>query len=215
MNISYAITVHNEGVQYLKPLLDRLNSLKREDDEIVVIDDISDDPSTLECLNSYQNIHIHKIKFQGNFSDHKNQFHSLCNKDYIFQLDADELPNENLIKTIGEILYFNPEIDLYYVPRINLVPGISEDDIKKWGWRIDEVGKINFPDYQGRIYKRLDNIRWEGKVHERITGTEKHAYLPYQNENQEFVSDYCLMHVKNIERQKFQNSLYNNLINPK
>ena len=43
--------------------------------------------------------------------------------DYIFHIDADEIPNEVLLKQLPQILEIN-DTDLVWVPRINIVNGI-------------------------------------------------------------------------------------------
>ena len=63
---------------------------------------------------------------------------------------------------------------------------------------------INFPDYQARIYKNDPKIKWEGKVHETITGYETIAELP----TEEYL---CLLHHKSISKQEQQNKLYETL----
>lgn len=216
MKISYLITVHNEGAVYLRPLFDKILQLKDPEDEIIVLDDGSNDPDTIEVIKSYwTRIDVHHKTFEGNFADHKNYLNSLATGDFIFQLDADELPNDSVIKAIKEIIIMNEEVDLFYLPRINLVSGLTQDDINQWGWSVNNRGFVNFPDVQGRIYKNSPDIKWEGKIHERIVGTSKHTILPYQNELGELVDDYCILHVKDIQRQRYQNELYNNLENIK
>ena len=58
-----------------------------------------------------------------------------------------------------------------------------------------------FPDYQGRLYKNLDNIKWQNKVHERISGHKTEAHLPAEEE-------WALYHIKDILRQREQNNYY-------
>ena len=57
----------------------------------------------------------------------------------------------------------NKEVDLFFVPRINTVEGLTPTHIKKWGWKVGENGWINFPDYQWRIYKNDPKIVWVNK----------------------------------------------------
>jgi hypothetical protein len=63
---------------------------------------------------------------------------------------------------------------------------------------------IQMPDYQTRIYRRVSDIVWVGKVHERIVGYNTLSILPAEEE-------YSLYHHKNIERQRKQNSFYETL----
>jgi glycosyltransferase involved in cell wall biosynthesis len=206
VSISYCITTHNEGEVYIRPLLENLLSVIQPEDEIVVVDDCSDEPSTLMALSKYEDrINLFQHKFEGDFAEHKNFAKSKCTKEYIFFIDADENVNKNLLLTLKEILYNNPSVDLYLVPRVNVVTGLTPDHVQKWGWRINEKGFINYPDLQTRIIKNKPEIVWEGKVHERLVGHDTHTALPHQTE------DYCLLHIKDIKRQEKQNSLYDTL----
>jgi glycosyltransferase involved in cell wall biosynthesis len=51
VSISYCITTHNEGGIYLEPLFQKLLRHIKEEDEIVVVDDYSDESTTLETLD--------------------------------------------------------------------------------------------------------------------------------------------------------------------
>jgi hypothetical protein len=125
-------------------------------------------------------------------------------EDYIFQIDADEVPNITLIKHIPEILEINLGIDVLLVPRVNTVEGLTQEHIQKWGWVIDNQGWVNYPDFQWRIYKNTSSIKWVNKVHERLIGYKTISNLPQ-------IEDYSLYHPKTIERQERQNNYYNTL----
>jgi glycosyltransferase involved in cell wall biosynthesis len=128
---------------------------------------------------------------------------SHCTGDFIFQIDADEYLPEEFIDLLHQILEANPEVDLYYVPRINTVSGLTEEHIQKWGWRVQN-GRVNYPDYQGRIYRNSSEIKWENKVHEKIVGFKQYTALPE-------VDALSLIHPKTIERQERQNAYYETL----
>jgi len=104
------------------------------------------------------------LVFVNDFAIWKNKLNGYCSGDYIFQLDADELITKELILNLPEVIESNPEVDLFVFPRINTVKGITDEHIKMWGWRMDDNGRINFPDWQGRLYKK--GLNWYGKVHE-------------------------------------------------
>lgn len=140
------------------------------------------------------------MEFKYNFAEWKNILSSYCNGDYIFQIDADETISEYMVKNINEIISLNPDVDLIFIPRINIVNGITQEHINKWGWRVDDHGWINYPDFQGRIFKQ--GLKWEGKVHEKIVGHKTYSYLPTDNE------EYCIKHIKDIYKQELQNNLY-------
>ena len=203
--VSYAITVCNEFLE-IQRLLNFLIKNKREEDEIVILYDSTNGDKAIEeylrakSVNSVS-FRWHVYQFDNDFSKMKNYLTSLCTGDIIFNIDADEIPHENLISNLPHLLEYNPEIDMFLVPRVNTVKGITERHIQKWGWRINEKSWINFPDYQSRIYKNIPEIRWEGKVHERIQGVKMYSPLPEDEA-------WSLYHPKTIERQEKQNNFY-------
>jgi hypothetical protein len=109
-----------------------------------------------------------------------------------------------LIENIHDFLEYNKDVDLFFVPRINTISGLTKEHIKKWGWKVDENGWVNFPDYQTRLYRRTSEIEWNGKVHERIIGYNTISVLPSEEQ-------YCLYHHKQIERQEKQNAYYDTI----
>jgi hypothetical protein len=180
---------------------------KRPQDEIVILyDQTNGNPEVLDYLlpfNKLPNVQTWRgFDWNNNFADWKNILNSYCKGDFIYQLDADEMISEYMVQNLSEIISYNPNVDLYFVPRINTVNGLTEEHIQKWGWNVNDKGWVNFPDYQGRIYrKKLD---WYGKVHERIIGGQKFSTLPNDEE-------YCIQHHKTIERQEKQNNYYGTL----
>ena len=206
VSISYCVTVHNEGQVYLKPLFDRLLKHLQPEDEIIVVDDYSTEESTVKVLEEYKDkINLYYHSLEGDFASHKNYAKSKCTKDYIFFIDADENVHENLLLTLKEILYNNQNIEMYLVPRINVVQGLTQQHIDIWRWNVNEKGFVNYPDPQTRIVINKPEILWENKVHERLVGHSTHAILPFETE------DYCLLHIKDIKRQEAQNSFYDTL----
>ena len=219
MKISYAITVYNEHKE-LDDLLHHLSKHIRDEDEVVITQDISklgskiiqqDEFYKLEkVLEKYEygsyfnNLLMTQFVFEKDFAKLKNYTKSKCSGDYIFHIDADEIPNETLIKQLPQILEIN-DVELVWIPRINLVNGITDFHMNLWKWRATEKGWINFPDYQARIFKNVDHIEWVGKVHEVIQGAQTFSHLPPHEE-------LTLMHKKDIVRQEMQNKLYDNII---
>jgi glycosyltransferase involved in cell wall biosynthesis len=207
MKISFGITVSTE-LNEIKKLVPFILKNKKQKDEIIVLyDEKNGNPEVLDFLlpfNNKPNVQIWRgHDWNNNFADWKNKLNSYCTGDYILQLDADEMISEYLVKNIYEIVSLNPEIDLYYLPRINTVEGITEEHIKKWGWNINNLGHINHPDYQGRLYKK--GLMWAGKVHEKIINHSKYGVLP------ENIIEYSIIHNKNIIKQEKQNNYYNKL----
>ena len=207
MKISYAITVCNEKLE-VKRLVDFLLHHKRTQDEIVVLyDQKNGDEEVINMLvklNKLPNFQVWRGFFEGHFADWKNKLTEYCSGDYIFQIDADEIPNELLIENLPAILEANPDNEVYLVPRVNTVEGLTQEYILKWRWNVSEKGWVNWPDYQWRIWKNKPEIKWKNKVHEVLEGYEAYAPLPQQEE-------LALYHPKDIERQIKQNNYYNTL----
>ena len=194
-SISYAITACNEHRE-LSLLLEVLRNNIRQEDEIVVQLDSNATEKVKTVARNYIEFPLNK-----DFASFKNNLSKHCTKDYIFQIDADEYPHQHLITNLADILEYNQTIDVFLVPRINTVSELTEQHIQKWGWRVDDKGWINFPDYQWRIWKNKNSIKWINKVHERLDGFQEYSVLPQSEE-------YCLFHPKDIERQERQNALY-------
>jgi len=207
MRITYAITVCREFVE-IQRLVHFLLQHKRLQDNIVILYDEANGDSEVETFLRTHSINgefaWHKAKFNRHFADWKNKLTSLCSGDYIVNIDADEIPNQYLVENLPNILELNPDIDVYRVPRVNTVKGITEEHIRVWGWRVNENGWINWPDRQMRIYKNTPEIKWESKVHETLVGFKTITDLPEMEE-------LALYHPKTIEKQEKQNQLYNEI----
>jgi glycosyltransferase involved in cell wall biosynthesis len=205
MKISYAITVCNEHHELDRLLLLLLNTVRKQDEIIVQCDKDNTTSEVYQVLSNYDDI-IEVIEFSLNkdFASFKNNLKDNCTGDYIFQIDADEYLHPIFIEHLPDILESNSEVDLYWVPRINTVEGLTEEHIKKWGWRVDNEKRVNFPDYQSRILKNISYIKWENKVHEVVKGYKIETLLPTDNM-------FCLLHPKTISKQERQNEFYNKL----
>jgi len=205
--ISYGITVNNESEEIIK-LLDSLLPLIDKKDEVIVLQDITKkDEKVAAILDSYGE-RIIRIEscLNGDFATFKNNLINAATKDYLFQIDADEIPKESLIKEIKHYLFRKRKKDVFMVPRINIVHGITDEHIKQWNWKVNDQGYINFPDYQHRIFKLNKGIKWENKVHEKLCNYQKNLGLP--------AADYsmCLLHIKEIKKQEQQNSFYDTIV---
>jgi glycosyltransferase involved in cell wall biosynthesis len=210
LELSYGITVHNEADE-LNRLLEILIHKTDKEDEIVICVD-GEDEKVQEVITSWvqqyghediKTIKVYQRKLDGDFATHKNSVIENCSGDYIFHIDADEYPHETLLSQIKQIIEMN-EVDLIWTPRVNTVDGLTEEWIQKWGWRVSEKGWVNYPDYQSRVFRRSENIRWMNKVHERIDGAQTYAHLPPHEE-------LSLYHPKTIDKQIKQNELYSTI----
>ena len=211
--ISYLVTCKNEG-ESLYQLLRLLNQYK-DGNECVVLDDYSDDSNTQYILklatcdinNSTGFIRLYQHALNNNYSEHKNYGKSLCKGKYIFQIDADELPSETLLQSIPDLINLNPDVDLFWIPRINDFVGVNQQNATQWGWKLTPYENkliVNWPDPQGRLFKNLPNLKWERRLHEKIEGAKAYSYLPYEYE-------FSLYHNKTIEKQIETNLKYNKI----
>lgn len=208
VNVTYAITVCNELNEITK-LVNFLHPRIQSDDEILIQYDeggVTDDVmGYLRIINDlHDNINVIGFPLNKDFATYKNNLKNHAKGIFIFQIDADELPSEYLVANLHELLEANLDVDLFFVPRVNTVEGLTNEHIQKWRWNVNEQGWVNWPDVQTRIYRRTSEIEWVGKVHERIKGYNTMTYLPFEEE-------FSLYHPKGIERQEKQNALYDTI----
>ena len=208
MNISYAITACNEHKE-LETLLSKIYETIKSEDEVIVLLDTENFTSEVEDVckkySAIPNFSYHFNSLNKDFANQKNVLKGLCNKEWIFNIDADELPPDLLMDNIHDILELNVDVDLIAVPRINKVHGLTQEHVQKWNWNVDEHGNVNWPDFQLRLFKNVSYIRWDGKVHEKPIGWKTATHLPYHN------TEFALIHIKDIGRQEKQNELYNTI----
>ena len=207
MKISYAVTVCNEFTEIQKLIPYLLDNIRPEDEIVILYDSKNGDKKVEEYLRAKSvnpSYSWHSGEFDGHFANWKNKLTDLCNGDYIFQIDADEIPNEELIQNLPQILEMN-SVDVILVPRVNLVDGLTDEYIQKWKWNVDDKGRVNWPDPQWRVYKKSESIRWINKVHEKLDGFDTISNLPW-------VEELALFHHKDIEKQIKQNDYYDPLV---
>ena len=208
MKISYAIPVCNEIVEITK-LLNFLEKYIDKEDEVIVLFDTNNGSPKIEEFLRAKSVNPtffrwYPYHFDGHFANMKNHLKSLCEGDWIFQIDADELPHESLITNLKELLKLNTNAEMLLVPRVNTVEGLTQEHVNKWRWNVNEKGWVNWPDYQTRIIQNGPKIKWQNKVHEQIVGISTKGALPMEEE-------WCLYHPKNIKRQETQNNFYDSL----
>ena len=211
MKISYAIPVCNEYIE-LEKLLSFLIKYIDENDEIVVqCDKGNTTPEVYKVLDSFKApvglkdpLNVIEFPLKGHFSNFKNNLKEHCTGDWIFQIDADELPHKSLITNLKELLKLNTNTEMLLVPRVNTVEGLTQEHINKWRWNVNEKGWVNWSDYQTRIIQNSPKIKWQNKVHEQIVGISTQGVLPMEEE-------WCLYHPKTIGRQEAQNNFYDTL----
>ena len=205
-SISYAITACNEHVE-LDRLLSQLTEHIRPEDEIMLQLDSGATKEVEKVAVKYNvstDYEYHRVWYPLNndFAAFKNHLKSICSRDYIFQIDADEFLSEELMEYMPGILEANPDVEMFSVPRVNTVEGLTEAHIKQWGWYVNQDGWVNYPDYQNRILKNMPTIQWVNKVHEKIVGAMVTCRLP---------EGFDLYHFKTIDKQEKQNNYYNTI----
>jgi glycosyltransferase involved in cell wall biosynthesis len=210
MKISYGITVCDE-VEELDSLLNFLLLHIDDNDEIIVLRDMSKTNDEItKLIIKYHTIFTDRMvsldfNLNNDFATFKNKLIKNASGDYLFQIDADEIPNQFLIENIKPVLKINLDIDCFYIPRVNKVIGLTPQHVQKWAWRVDNEERINFPDPQMRLFKLNQGIKWKNKVHEVLDGYKTITTLPYDTE------DFCLNHIKSIQKQEKQNNFYEQL----
>lgn len=135
MFLSYLVTTHNEE-ECLEKLLNKLISFKKDNQEIVLLDDYSDNVITKSIIEKFKGkINFHQKKLDRDYGAHKNYGISLCKGKWIFQIDADEYPTDILLDNINEILEVNDYNEVIWLPRLNYFEGVTQQDIMTWGWQ--------------------------------------------------------------------------------
>ena len=159
MRISYAIPVCNEHVELEKLLEFLIKHIDEEDEIIVQCDKGNTTPNVYKVIDSFKftpagfkdPLKVIEFPLKGHFSNFKNNLKEHCTGDWIFQIDADELPHESLIQNLKALLEVNTTTEMLLVPRVNTVEGLTQEHVNKWRWNINEKDWVNWPDYKTRI----------------------------------------------------------------
>lgn len=143
INVTWAITVCDE-LNEITRLLNFLQPRVGEDDEILIqYDEEGVTKEVLDYLKIVDNIHEnHKVvgfPLNKDFASFKNNLKKHSNGMFIVNLDADEIPHEFLVNNIHDLIEANKDVDLFFVPRINTVEGITEEHVREWGWSISKM----------------------------------------------------------------------------
>ena len=201
MKLTFAVGVCTESRE-LESLLYFLEKVCDPEDEInVLVDTTKATDEVSRVLASFKRVTTCFRPFDGDFSAHRNYHIEQCTGDYIFMIDADEIPQESLVRGIKGVIE-STGAELVYVPRMNLCPGYTESWARGHKFNINEVGWINWPDFQGRVFKRdPPRIVWGNKLHEKVVGSTKTIGLEANPKN-------GLWHVKTVLKQDAQGRFY-------
>lgn len=163
-SVSYLITCSNEK-QSLSNLLNSIElALEDTKNEMVVVldSDCKDNQDTKQILFNHRGndswYYTHSLN--NDYSEHKNWGSKLCKNPWIFQIDGDELPTDTLLWNVTNIIDSNPDIEAFWIPRINDFIGVNEIHAKQWGWRLTPSTSIiheRVIDTNSEEYKFLKN----------------------------------------------------------
>lgn len=207
MKLTYTIQVCNESRE-LFSLLNFLQKTIDDEDEVNVVVDTEHTTDKVERVLEHfkECITIFKRPFDT-FRENA-QFHiEKANGEYIFGIDADEMPQETLIRNIKSIIR-QSNAEIIAIPRINIHPGSTHEFIEKSNFSVNEVGWINWPDFQMRIYKKCDYIKWSDEVHTKLIGSDK--VVTVQTDPR-----LALWHIKSIEKQESRWAINGEFTTPK
>ena len=129
-----------------------LDGLKRFG-EVVIFDNGSKD-RTLEVAARYANVRIHNGEFTG-FGTTRNRAASLAQHDWVFSIDADEMPDETLLAAMDALPLADATV-AYSVERQNYLLGKR---VKHAGWGSQ---------WLTRLYHRRQHAFTEVAVHEKV-----------------------------------------------
>ena len=103
MKITYTIQVCNESREIFS-LLNFLLKVKDPEDNIdVVVDSLHTTDKVAKVLEHFKDrVSVHQRPFD-NFKDNATYHGTIATGDYIFGVDADEMPQEALIKNVKKI----------------------------------------------------------------------------------------------------------------
>jgi len=134
------------------------NNIQQLFDQIVFVDDFSDDGS-FEKLAEY-GFAVTRRYLNFNFAAQRNYAGSLLNTDYICRIDMDERLNNQAQQFIQS---FIGKSDYYEISRNEIVDG-----------------KLRHVTQQPFIYKNKPEIQWIRTVHELVSGYKSKEVLPKQ-----------------------------------
>lgn len=156
ISISLCMIVKNE-----EDVLARcLDSIKDIADEIIIVDTGSTD-KTIEIAKLYTD-KVYSFKWIQDFAAARNYSFSKATKEYIMWLDADDILNEYNKKGLQNLKScLNNDIDIVMM---------------KYAVAFDEYDNITFSYYRERIFKRANQYKWVGEIHEAISLSGKIEY---------------------------------------
>jgi glycosyltransferase involved in cell wall biosynthesis len=248
MKISIAICAKNE-TEYLRNFLPNLfrwiASDKTVEYEVICIIDDNSDMEIRAILESYSitktNVFIYEHSLNNDFASHKNFMNSRCTGDWILNLDGDECIEEDFFINLSMMIDANPDVEAYWIPRVNTVHGITLKHVAKWNWlisKMEEFTTAECVETTSEYYELLKSydfiisessniivyytpiICWpdfQMRLYKNISKIKwknnVHEVLDgYENfTHMPIESQWAIRHYKNISRQEKQNEFYDTL----
>lgn len=180
---TYILTKNSQ--KYLFDILKRVEPIS---DEILIIDSGSTD-KTREISTKFEKVRFLFNEFE-NFKEQRLFAETEAKFDYIFFIDCDEIPNEELIETIKKKKDSGFEFDAYIIRRNWFVLGKS----------VHSIYPLSSPDFPIRLYnKKHASFKNAKLVHEApvdfrskeiISGTIKHITFETEKELEEKLQFY-------------------------
>ena len=161
MALSLAIITYNEEENIVR-LLDSLIDIA---DEIIIVDSFSTDRTKEICTQKYPQVQFFEKKFNG-YGEQKNHTLKLCSHEWVLFLYADEVPDENLTRSIQKIVSSaSTEFNVYKAAFNN---HLGTHLIKHGGW-----GNV----CRERLFRKEYAAYSHDKVHEFLITYEKVGLL--------------------------------------
>ncbi|CAI8710839.1 glycosyltransferase family 2 protein [Chryseobacterium sp. IT-36CA2] len=161
MPISLAIITYNEEENIVR----LLNSLADTADEVIIVDSFSTDKTKEICTQKYPQVKFFEKKFNG-YGEQKNHALNLCSHEWVLFLDADEVPDEEMKKSIKKIVSSESTEFNVYMAKFNNHLGMHL--IKYGGW-----GNV----YRDRLFRKKYARYSDDKVHEFLITDQKSGLI--------------------------------------
>lgn len=163
-----------------------LHSAKIYADEIIVVDTGSTDNTV--AIAQAAGAKVERFTWINDFSAAKNYALDLCTGQWVAFLDADEyFSDEDAVKVHPLLEYFSPNLKIVglITPLVNI--------------NVDNHNKLISVIHQIRLFRRLADIRYTGKIHERLTNlSTKNRILKLDETTKIFHTGYssCILRQK-------------------
>jgi glycosyltransferase involved in cell wall biosynthesis len=201
--ISIALLIHNETTQF-RWLMEALAPAFPLIEEIVVVDDFSDD-ACVAAVRSYEGrtpLRFFQRSLNRDFAQQRNYMKSLCRGDYIFYLDPDELPSDDVVRGLPKICrqMADADIDACTLPRVNILYPSDELQHPRSLDLSNPAYKVHWED-QFRLLRNSPALYWTMPLNEYLTGMRRCYRFPR-------AMRYALLHPKTVTRGQSQLEFY-------